>query len=137
MFGSAGIGGICSFSGMSATTPSVVSIIAAMLAAFCNVDLATLSGQQYPFSSCLSYSARRASNPTPLSLFLELSTTIEPSYPAFCGNLSYGFLECPSYYADTDCFISSTSSASNAGMALINAVPPPGMIPSSTAVSRS
>ncbi len=71
------------FSGIEATTASVVKNIAATLAACCNAERVTLVGSTIPASNILTHSFVAALNPTPGSAFFKRSTMTEPSNPAF------------------------------------------------------
>ena len=74
--------GAASLDGLSATMDSVVSTIAAMLAAFCSALLVTLVGSTMPSAIMSTYFSVRALKPTPLRLRLMVSTITAPSRPA-------------------------------------------------------
>ena len=71
------------FSGIDATTASVVKNIAATLAACCNAERVTLVGSTIPASNILTHSFVAALKPTPGSAFFKRSTMTDPSNPAF------------------------------------------------------
>ena len=72
---------------LSATKLSVVSIIDAILSAFCNALLVTFVGSTTPAFFISSYFSALALNPTPLADFFTSSTITAGSNPAFLANL--------------------------------------------------
>src|SRR5664279_2620747 len=70
------------FSGLSATTASVVRNSAAMDAAFCSADRVTLAGSMIPALIRSLYSPVAASRPSPAGRPLTFSATTPPSRPA-------------------------------------------------------
>src|SRR4029079_12166250 len=78
-----GMAGAGVFSGLSATTASVVRNNAPMLAAFCSAERVTLVGSITPNFSMSPYSPVAAFKPCPGSSARTFSTMTPPSRPAF------------------------------------------------------
>ena len=72
-----------SFSGISATTHSVVRMFFAIEAAFCSAERVTIVGSITPALTRSVYSPVAALKPWPGFISRTLATTIEPSTPAF------------------------------------------------------
>ena len=113
---------------------SVIRMSAATDAADCSAVRVTLTGSLTPMSIILPVVPSAKLTPSPFGMFFTLSTTTEPSKPAFCAMARIGasmalrMISTPTFSS-----ASATSSASSAGMALISATPPPATMPSSTA----
>ena len=78
------------FSGASATTASVVRMFFAIEAAFWSAERVTMVGSMIPALTRSSYSPVSTFSPWPFVPVRTLSTTIEPSRPAFCASWRTG-----------------------------------------------
>src|SRR5690625_1294629 len=126
--------GAAAFSGLSATTASVVRNRAAIEAAFCNAERVTFTGSLMPAASMSPYSPVAAFRPWPCSRLRTRSTTTPPSRPALMAICLSG----PSSADFTICAPTASSpvrsSLSKADSpAWMSATPPPATMPSSTA----
>src|SRR5262249_193550 len=75
-------GAAAAFSGLSATTASVVRKSAAIEAAFCSAERVTLTGTLIPALTMATYSPVAASKPWPGLILRTFSATTPPSRPA-------------------------------------------------------
>src|SRR5581483_3754080 len=124
-----------SFSGASATIASVVRMFFAIDAAFCSAERVTIVGSMMPDLTRSSISPESTFRPWPLAALRTLSTTTEPSRPAFVASWRSGsssarrMIEAPVFSSpSSDSTLFLTESA-----AFRSATPPPGTMPSSSA----
>ena len=114
---------------------SVVNIIDATDAAFCNALLDTLVGSTIPAFFISTYSSFPASNPTPTGeafTFSSITAGSNPAFTAICftGSCNALIIIFPPSCSSTG---NSLTNFSTSGKIFINAVPPPATIPYSTA----
>src|SRR5699024_1018238 len=122
------------FSGLSATTDSVVRNRPAIEAAFCRAERVTLTGSLMPAASRSSYPPVTALRPNPGSRLATLSATTPASRPAFVAICFSGASTATlTMLAPVASSPSSARSAKAALPAWIRETPPPATIPSSTA----
>src|SRR6185312_619047 len=120
------------FSGLSATTASVVRNSPAIEAAFCRAARTTLVGSGMPASSMFTYSPVAALRPCPVSRLRTFSATTPPSRPALTAICFSGASSAMRTMFAPVASSPSRSSFSNAVLAAwASATPPPATMPSS------